>query len=348
METVLLIGLGLMVLLGIAVTAMNAADRNKMSALLEDQPAPQRPEPSAGRELLNQEEEAARKRWDVAHEKSDAIHKEVKSLLDDCENGRITDSDLEKLIEPILRRQEAAQAELGQAHAEYMAAVEANTAAIHAGTVALEERTAEYTANGALPSDSQSAFVATMKHLASDGSAGIAVDRVNRKVALLTPYGKNIVGYDQLLSSEICVDSETVVQTNRGSLIGGALVGGLVSGGVGAIVMALGAKKKHIDNIRSVELKVLTVGTYSHAHTVSFYKKGQFGSPQGAIDEATSWHDLIAVAIKETELANRAAQSVEPSRAQGSLSDELTKLAQLKQQGLLTEEEFAKAKAALI
>lgn len=187
-------------------------------------------------------------------------------------------------------------------------------------------------------------FLISREYLNKKSSTGIAVDRTNRRFALLTPYGKIIVPYSAVLNSEICVDSETVVKTDRVGQIGGAIVGGLLTGGVGALVLAMGAKKKHEDNIRCVELKILTVGTASHSHTVTFFEKGSWGSASHAMREAADWHDLISVAIREAQLE----QAVPAPSSSPSIAEEIGKLADLHAKGILSDAEFQSAKLSVL
>ena len=195
-------------------------------------------------------------------------------------------------------------------------------------------------------------FQTTDKYQGSDGKTGIAVDKTNRLFALLTPYSNEVIQYTQIISGEVILDSEVIIKTDRVGQIGGALVGGALTGGVGALVMAMGAKKNQVDKINKVELKILTSGTNSPSHTIVFYEKGSGGWIDGAIKDATKWQDLISVSIKESQSVQATfVKSKFPSTStisQSSLADELDKLATLKLKGMLTDLEFEKAKAKLI
>jgi hypothetical protein len=61
--------------------------------------------------------------------------------------------------------------------------------------------------------------------VSDDGFHGIAFDRVNRRVGLLSGGDQVVVAYEQLVSSEVRVDQETIVTTSTAGQIGRGLVG---------------------------------------------------------------------------------------------------------------------------
>ncbi len=70
------------------------------------------------------------------------------------------------------------------------------------------------------------------KYFGPRNESGIAIDRVNKQIAFLTPNTRAIVRYADIVSSEVIVDSESIIKTDRVSQIGGAVVGGLLTGGL--------------------------------------------------------------------------------------------------------------------
>jgi hypothetical protein len=187
------------------------------------------------------------------------------------------------------------------------------------------------------------------KYFSQRGDSGIAIDRTNKQIALLTPNSRVIVQYADIVSSEVVVDSESIVKTDRVGQVGGAVVGGLLTGGIGALVMAMGASKKQLDKVNKIELKVLTMGTHNPIHSVIFYKKNTWGAPKSALEDANKWYDFISVAIKESEVAshNNATRN-NSALPTSSLVDELHKLSELRSEGLLTDDEFSNAKKILM
>lgn len=200
------------------------------------------------------------------------------------------------------------------------------------------------------PAPDPALFTATKKFISGGKSVGISIDQQRNKVALLSPYSKSIVNASQLISVEICVDSDTLIHTSKTSLIGGAAIGGLLTGGFGAVVMALGAKKKQESKVKSVELKILMSGTSTPIHRISFFDLRDSGSASSALREVSEWHDLLTVMIREAahgEKAQHGPQATQTARPH-SLSDELEKLNALFLEGVISADELQRAKDKLL
>lgn len=193
---------------------------------------------------------------------------------------------------------------------------------------------------------SELSFKSTDTYLEQYGENGIAVDGINRRFAFLSPQMKTVVSYGQIVQSEVCVDSEIIIKTDRTGQIGGAMLGGMLTGGVGALIGALGAKKKQVKNIRRVELKIIVSGNYKSTYIILFGSGSGFIA-EHAIRDASKWHDLLSVAIKEHSDSMQMASSKQSSQLT-SVADELNKYADLLSRGLISDDEFKQAKAALL
>lgn len=185
------------------------------------------------------------------------------------------------------------------------------------------------------------------------GYYGLAIDEKRLKFCLIDKSQKppllKVVQIKDVLSCEIIEDGNSVVSTNRGSQLGGALVGGLAFGGVGALAGALSGKKKTIGTATNLALQLTINDTERPIHTIRFIigetKKDYLYS--GILHTARRWHSLIAVIMK------RAAVEIDSSTKYmqaplHSVADELQKLADLLKMGLLSEAEFAEQKAKLL
>lgn len=123
-------------------------------------------------------------------------------------------------------------------------------------------------------------------------------------------YKHQFCKFNNILSSEVIVNSETVTSTARGSQIGGAVVGGALLGGVGALAGALSGKTTSKENIRSVEIK-LTVDDLSEPiykinfldtfnPVTNFHKKGYRKDSKefkSAISEVEKWQGMFDVIL---------------------------------------------------
>jgi hypothetical protein len=203
-------------------------------------------------------------------------------------------------------------------------------------------------------------FSPTQKIMGNNGDTGLAVDEERKKICLV----KNEVGginlktisYRDVLSSEIFVDGETVTRTARGSQIGGALLGGLALGGVGAIIGGLSGKTRSSEKVKRIDLRITVNDTKSPLHDINFMDTE--GKTDGivykmAMDQARHWHGLIAVLIKyadsqdvsENKPALSESADISSNR---SIADELSKLSDLRDKGLLTDAEFIAQKQKLL
>lgn len=165
---------------------------------------------------------------------------------------------------------------------------------------------------------------------------GLVSHRVVRKGDLA---GARLVVNDQTISSATGSD-----RANTGSVLGRAAVGGILFGGAGAVVGALTGKREvsieqasHV-RVDSVQVLLVFANASVPERSVEFLEMGgslASSEVQKAIAHAESWHQRLQ---SLTSVANGA----------GAMADRLARLAELKAQGLLTESEFAQAKAKVI
>lgn len=199
-------------------------------------------------------------------------------------------------------------------------------------------------------------FSATQKVIGVNGVTGLAVDEQRKKICLIDHMTKQVVSrifsYKDLLSSEIFEDGEAVSRTERSSQIGGALIGGLAFGGVGAIIGGLSGKTRTSDKVKIIDLRLTVNDTANPLHDVRFLdletKKESF-LYVGAINQVRHWHGLMEVLIKRADADDKAANMDESLKSSpGSLADELKKLAELRDSGVLSGDEFEQQKMRLL
>ena len=200
-------------------------------------------------------------------------------------------------------------------------------------------------------------FEASQKVVGEDGETGIALDEQRKKVCLIKHNAGNIdlsvISYRDLLASEICEDGTSVTKASRVSQVGTALVGGLLFGGVGAVVGGLTGKKSTSDKIKRIDLRLTVNRTQAPIHDVNFMnEEGKKGGLiyNNAVQKARHWHGLIEVLIRRADEEDRKEENPSAVKAleKHSVADELSKLAKLKEQGILTENEFVEQKTKLL
>ncbi|MFA4935503.1 MAG: SHOCT domain-containing protein [Candidatus Methanoperedens sp.] len=205
--------------------------------------------------------------------------------------------------------------------------------------------------------DQLSDFYASQLIVGEDGESGIAIDEQRKKVCLIKHNAGNtdlaVISYKDLLASEIYEDGTSVTKTSRVSQAGSALVGGLLFGGVGAVVGGLTGKKSTSDKIKRIDLRLTVNRTQAPIHDVNFMNvEGKRGGLiyNNAIQKVRHWHGLIEVLIRRADEDDRKEENTfEPKGVErNSVADELTKLAKLKEQGILTDNEFMEQKAKVL
>lgn len=192
-------------------------------------------------------------------------------------------------------------------------------------------------------------YRATKKCLDADKVKAVALIDGDQSICLVDGETVRAFPSRDILSVEVIEDGVTVTSTSRSNQIGGAVVGGLLAGGVGAVVGGLSAKTQTTSKIREVNLVVTVNDTTSPVFKMQLLRWPDGvdkGSPlyNQVIAIGQEWHGVIQVLIKRAESQANHAQ---PSNS-GFVADELKKLAELLQTGVISEEEFQSQKAKLL
>lgn len=215
-------------------------------------------------------------------------------------------------------------------------------------------------------------FTASQQYISTDYAVGISVDEQKKKVAIFTNtllrIGAEpiIFTYKDILSSEILEDGSTITETSRTSQAGGALLGGILLGPLGAVVGGLSGKAVSTSQINSIDLVITVNDTSNPIYTINFLDnkvKKDSMVYNYAITQARRWHSIINLLIKKAnEEDNKKAQitevtnvvvsglnKVENKPTTGvSLSQELANFRKLKEDGVLSDEEYKIAKMKVL
>lgn len=202
-------------------------------------------------------------------------------------------------------------------------------------------------------------FSPTQQIIGCDGNSGIAIDESQKKICLIINRGafisERIISYKDIFSIELFEDGTPITRTVRSSQIGSAVVGGLVLGGVGAIVGGLSGKTETSGKIKRIDLRLIVNDTEAPLHDVAFMnvenKRDSILYTQ-AIQQARHWHGIVEVLIRRADAENNTSQ-IEEHPLPATLSapfvaDEIKRLAQLYNSGVLTLEEFQQQKTRLL
>lgn len=199
-------------------------------------------------------------------------------------------------------------------------------------------------------------FDFSQDYLSYDGGTHLLIDETRKKICILEKFSPpKIYSYRDVLKSEILQDGNTITSTNRGSQIGGALLGGILAGGVGAIIGGLSGSQTSTEQLKEINLQIVVNDTKDPVHNIYFLKT-TISKPKEQckeyIDKAQYCHNLISVLIKQADnqdkLEEKKSMDNHQEEQSFSVSDELTKLVDMKKEGVLSEEEFISAKKKLL
>ena len=163
-----------------------------------------------------------------------------------------------------------------------------------------------------------------------------------------------IYDYKDLLEVEILEDGDTTTKTSRGSQLGGMLIGGLALGGVGAVIGGLSGKKKQIDTVRQIDLKLIINDMKSPIFVLNVFKFDTgIGFEKTSATyikhkkQAQKWYGLLKVIIKKADEMDND-KNITTSTDKMSIADEIIKLKNLKDEGILSKKEFEEQKNKLL
>lgn len=195
-------------------------------------------------------------------------------------------------------------------------------------------------------------FSVTQVVVSEDGKTGLAIDENKKKLCFANCLNGKVsldeIGYQDILASEIVENGETVTKTSRGSQVAGAVIGGLVFGGIGAVVGGLSGNTKSSSRIRTLDLQVTVKNVRTPIRVINFLNHETNKNSvhyTSALKAATHWHGIISVLLKEIEVEKDGSIGKAVSI---SVSDELLKLDQLREKGILSQEEFIAQKKKLL
>lgn len=191
----------------------------------------------------------------------------------------------------------------------------------------------------------------------ASGDSCIAIDELRKKVCLVKHNGEVVTdfcSYRDIISSEIFEDGIviTTTTTSRLSQAGGAIIGGALLGGVGAVIGGLSGKTTSTatEKTKRIDLRITVSKMNYPIHEVTLLNVEVSKANDlyvAAMQKARHWHGIISALIRQAEEAfNEKQNPISPGvpvtapSVLISVPDEIRKLAQLRDEGLITSEEF--------
>lgn len=198
----------------------------------------------------------------------------------------------------------------------------------------------------------------SQRYTSANGEVTLSIDESNKKITIiaLNSFRDKAYSYRDILKSEILTDGVSVSSTNRGSQLGGALLGGLLAGGVGAMIGGLSGSSTIEEKVKKIELNVIVNDTANPIHKIAFldspfpYSKNT-KEYKDAYNAAYHCHQLMGILIKQADEEDKqkeATTNINNLQGNISVADELRKLVQLKEEGIISEDEFEAQKKKLI
>lgn len=188
------------------------------------------------------------------------------------------------------------------------------------------------------------------------------LDNVGRKIYYIDTTQTKEASFEQIISVEILEDNTLLSSKSTTRTVGGALLGGALAGGAGMVVGGLSGDSKQKKKVSKVTVKI-KLRDYSNPTLLipCFVAKeltphdeiktndslyGDFYKQE--LQNAQKIADYVSIIIDEVDRQEKQSQVARPTSEGHSVADELKKLASLKEQGLLSEEEFIIQKQKLL
>lgn len=193
-----------------------------------------------------------------------------------------------------------------------------------------------------------------------DGFKGIyifAVDEINQKIALVTLSSKHVVSFSDIIGVELIEDGNIISKKSTTRIIGGAIIGGVFAGGVGTIVGGLSGNSTQKSKVSSLFVKILLRSIHkpvllvpcfdskamTTGHKISLETDGSLESYiyKTGKKNADDIKNLVSVIIDRTDSnKNETMDKNIVTKSSNSIADEIMKLNELREKGILTEQEF--------
>lgn len=203
-------------------------------------------------------------------------------------------------------------------------------------------------------------FTPSTKIVGVDNLYTFMVDNTRKKICYINSIGKRIIPFDKILKVELIENGTTISSKSTIRTVGGSLIGGAIAGGAGAVVGGLSGNSKNIKKISSVQVKITIREINDPSFIIDAFNAQTMtieGKPikpdslegykyKQGLTHANRIVDILRVVIDEVDNhSNITANNIQQNT---SIADELKKLADLKRDGILTQEEFDIQKAKLL
>lgn len=194
----------------------------------------------------------------------------------------------------------------------------------------------------------------------SIGNYMFIMDNFFKVLVMIEERAHKTINYSDIIEVSYEENGNQLFSKSTGRTVGGAIVGGMLMGGAGAVVGGLSGDTKQNKEVKTMDIKILLRSTEQTSYVLHFMASSSPLNTKNATDKekyeeflknANKAKDLLSIIIDDArqnapQIAHVVSQPVVSKSS--SIADELTKLAKLKNEGILTEEEFQDQKAKLL
>lgn len=179
-----------------------------------------------------------------------------------------------------------------------------------------------------------------------------SVDDNNKKIAYVSESANRVFNFDDIINFELLESGSTIFQKSALRTIGGALVGDVLAGGVGAIIGGLSGGRTERRKVSSIVIKVLLKDIQNPSIEIVIFEN--YKLPPYSDDAAMPYFygDASVICDMLSVIVDRKAQDENIKENNGneaiSLTEDITRIHKLLQDGIITNEEFSKIKNKLI
>lgn len=190
------------------------------------------------------------------------------------------------------------------------------------------------------------------------GNYLFVMDDFFKKLVLISSNIYEVFNYSDIIDVTYEENGSQLYSKSTSRTVGGAIVGGMLMGGAGAIVGGLSGASKASKEVKNMDLKMLLRMTNRTSFVYHFKDVDRVLQTKEEHDaklyekylkHVNQAKDILSVIIDSAKQTVATPVQPEPSASQNSgVADELSKLAKLKADGILTEEEFQSQKSKLL
>ena len=191
------------------------------------------------------------------------------------------------------------------------------------------------------------------QHISYKNIVRMDIDNKSKKLGAFSYYENEsiILKFNEILDFEIFENGNSVISSRTGS----AVAGGLIFGGLGAVAGASGSRTIN-ENASTVKLKIYTNNIKNSVVTLDFLEKG-ISKTSNEYEEIRDVINKMISFLKIAREDNRQIERKEDKKViienvddikSGNNVSSIKELAELKDKGIITQEEFEKSKKRIL